>query len=120
MPRKKNSKRISLLLFALTLSSCTSVKLTDNEWCGDLGSLGASCFHTLSDDSRDVEKAKWDEERVGMLCTNSDSFANWKAAILKLCKETKMCTYEQKEMIEKLSARVESFKNRPKKHQKGS
>jgi hypothetical protein len=59
-----------------------------------MGSLGASCFNTLSDQSRDIEKAEWDAERLDMVCTKAEYFANWKAAILKLCKKTKICSYE--------------------------
>lgn len=73
-----------------------------------MGSAGASCFHTLSDESRDIDKSTWDEERFGMVCTKAENFANWKAAILKLCKASHGCTYEDRRMINEFAARVQS------------
>lgn len=77
-----------------------------------MGSEGASCFHTLSDESRDVSKAIWDLERFGQLCTKPENFANWKEAILELCHQTKQCTFEQKKTLDELMSRVESFQRR--------
>jgi len=92
------------------LSSCSQVKLNDNEWCGDMGQQGASCFNTISDNSRDIEKEEWDKERFGMLCTKAESFANWKQAILKLCKLAgKRCKYDVKKKIIKFNDKVLSF-----------
>lgn len=73
-----------------------------------MGPLGASCFHTLSDDTRDLDKATWDQVRVGQVCTEAASFANWKAAILKLCKVTHGCTYEEKQRLITFVDRVEA------------
>lgn len=72
-----------------------------------MGPYGASCFHTLSDESRDIDKTTWDAERVGQVCTDSSSFANWKAAILKLCKANRSCTYQQKQALRAFVERVE-------------
>lgn len=87
----------------LGLTSCARVAIKDAEWCADQGDFGAQCFNTISDKERYIEKEAWDEIRFGMLCTSSDSFANWKAAIKKLCSVNKnLCTYEEVETLEKL------------------
>gem|GEM_PF-5512937 len=72
-----------------------------------MGELGASCFHTLSDKERDVSKPEWERQRVGMICTSSDSFSNWKEVILKFCAESRKCTYEMEQEVKKFSSRVE-------------
>lgn len=74
-----------------------------------MGELGATCFHTLSDGMRELEKEQWDRERVGQLCTTSESFANWKAAILKLCEETKRCTYEEEKLLQEIDKRFQAL-----------
>jgi len=77
-----------------------------------MGQQGASCFNTISDDSRNIEKDAWDKERFGMLCTKSDSFANWKEAIQKLCKLAgKRCKYDIKKKIIEFDNKVISFVN---------
>lgn len=102
-----------LLVFSLGLSNagCTSIKIADAEWCGDGGKFGANCFHTLSDPSRDLTKEQWDAERFGQLCTHPDNFANWKAAILKLCDETHLCSFEVKEKINAFVKKTDKFQS---------
>ena len=105
-----NLKKGFVSLFLLSLSSCSQVKIKDSEWCGDAGQFGASCFKTLSDNTRDIEKAKWDEERFGMICTKAENFADWKASILKLCQMAgKRCKYDVKNKVIRFNERVESF-----------
>lgn len=77
-----------------------------------MGQEGAACFNTLSDLGRDIPKEQWDDERFGMLCTGSESFANWKAAILKLCDDTGRCDYEVKKAIQRMEQKLDSFKLR--------
>lgn len=60
-----------------------------------MGELGASCFNTLNDKTRDIEKAQWDEERFGMLCAKPSVFADTKRTILQLCEAYKKCVYDQ-------------------------
>jgi predicted phage-related endonuclease len=92
-------------------AGCAQVHVKDGEWCGDAGEDGASCFHTLTEETRDVEKKQWDEERLGMLCTRSENFANWKTAIEQLCNKMKgLCTYETREMLQDFFNRVEKVK----------
>jgi hypothetical protein len=100
-------------LFAFLLNSCAKVEIKNAEVCGDLGSDGASCFNTLNDDSRDIPKESWDSERFGMLCTSSDNFANWQAAILKLCTAARnRCTFDTKKKIIELREKLDAHNER--------
>ena len=94
------------------LSSCSHVEIKDEEVCGDMGSLGAACFNTLTPGTRDIPPEQWADERFGKLCFSSDAFADWKSAIEKLCSKTKRCTYKMKEEIRAISERVEAFQQR--------
>jgi hypothetical protein len=80
-----------------TTVSCARVKVTDTEWCGDMGESGAHCVRTLSKKERSVSKEVWDEARVGQVCTTSEAFAEWKANQLKLCSGLGRCDYEEVE-----------------------
>jgi hypothetical protein len=101
-----------LFLFALTVS-CVGVDIKDAEVCADAGSEGAMCFHTLSDEARDISKIQWDEERFGMICTKAENFAEWKALILKLCRDSKgKCNNEVKSRVTSFSSRVENTRSR--------
>ena len=87
------------MLLSFALSSCSRVKIKNHEWCADLGDMGADCFQTLSDEKRYPEKEQWDKERFGMLCTSSDTFADMKEIILKLCQVSKKCDYATRQAI---------------------
>jgi hypothetical protein len=107
--QKKNFKSAWLLLFALMFSACGRVQIKNSEWCGDMGDLGASCFNTLSDDSRQLSKEQWDRERFGQVCTQGENFSDLKSAIEKLCFMTKRCTQAQKKIIEELGMKIDEF-----------
>lgn len=94
----------------MLLSSClTSVKIKDSEWCGDMGSEGASCFTTISGQSRDIPLREWEEDRFGMICGSPEAFLDWRTAIEKLCNKNKKCLYETKKKLSKLDSGLESF-----------
>lgn len=97
---------LEILLIFVALSNCTTIELQNSEWCGDKGALGASCFHTLSDDSRSLLKSDWDKERIGMVCTKAESFGEWKKVLLKLCDETGYCTYKIKSTADQLEKKA--------------
>lgn len=102
--RRKSLKTLLGIWLVLTLSNCAQVKIKDAEWCGPYpDKSGASCFNTLSDDSRDLDASQWDATLYSvdqpMVCTSSDSLANWKAAILKFCSKSKLCTFEFKKKV---------------------
>lgn len=82
------------------LLSCAKVEIKDAEFCGDMGDDGAVCYHTLTTESREIDKVNWDVERFGQICTSAQTFAEWKATIEKLCSASKRCTYEEQQMIE--------------------
>lgn len=93
-------KYISLLLL---LCACSSIPIYDAEWCADKGPMGAVCFHTLtSDKDRVISKADWDsmslppndKQRFGQVCTQAETFAQYKASISKLCALSKACIYQ--------------------------
>lgn len=102
----KNSKKLLLILLSLSISSCAHVVIKDSEWCADNGDSGASCFHTLSEKSRDISKEEWDHERVGQICAKPDVFADLKSALLQLCLKNKRCSFEAIEKIEAFGDRV--------------
>lgn len=107
--RSKNLFVFGLLL----LSGCASVRIPDTEWCGDMGKEGAACFHTLTDDERDIPKAEWDDYRFGQVCTTNNNFAAIISALEKLCsKAGKRCTYYTKQAIRELSAKALVFEAR--------
>lgn len=64
-----------------------------------MGELGASCFNTLNDNTRDIDKPEWDEQRFGMICGTAEVFADSKRTILQLCKAYKKCRYDDKSKI---------------------
>lgn len=74
-----------------------------------MGELGASCFNTLNDDSRDLEKSAWDKERFGQVCTSPENYTHIKSTIEKLCWKNKKCTYEQKQILKRLTRNLEKF-----------
>ncbi len=101
----------TLLIFGcVILSSCGMVRIGNHEVCGDKGPLGATCFRLVSDDSRKLSHAEWEQERFGQLCMKAEAYANLKAALLKLCGRTKNCTFEEREQIKALGMRVNKFK----------
>lgn len=100
-------KKSWLILSIFILSGCAHVTIHDHEWCGDLGELGASCFHTLTTETRQLDKPTWDAERFGDVCAKAEAFADLKTAVLKLCKQTKSCTYEEKQRLNAFSEHLE-------------
>jgi hypothetical protein len=107
----KKQKSVFVLLFVFLLNSCAKVPIKNSEWCGDLGSEGASCFNTLNDNSRDISKEEWDQERIGMICTKPQTFQELQSAILKLCKASKRCTYENKKIIFNFIKNIEAIED---------
>lgn len=108
MKHLKKHAKLLVILFIFTLSSCSSVPVYNSEFCGDLGKAGATCFHTLSENTRNIAKADWDRvsplkegearnpnERFGMVCAQPEVFMDWKASIEKLCRITKKCIYKR-------------------------
>ena len=106
-----------IILALLSMTSCAHVPINDHEWCGDEGSLGATCFHFLTAQTRDLDKETWDNMRFGQICTNDPegqlgaTFADIKATIEKLCSISKgACVYPPTSTsIRAFFQRVEEF-----------
>lgn len=79
----------------------------DQEWCGDMGPQGASCFHTLTNESRMLNKVEWDDLRFGNLCTRPETFAELKAVVEKLCHKTGNCIYQAQ--VKKIAAEAKKL-----------
>ena len=90
---------LGLVLFiGMVLSACsTPVEIRDSEWYGSRGFLGADAFHTLTTDSQELSYpewlAKWNDLDHPIVCTSSDTFADWKNVIEKLCSAKGRCKY---------------------------
>lgn len=83
----------SFISTALLLSSC-GVSIKNERWYGDVGSQGAIYFETLSSTQGTLSKPEWDQMRVGMACTTTDTLSEIKKEIEKLCSVTR-CNYEK-------------------------
>lgn len=68
---------------------------------------------TLSDETRSLTVEEWNVERFGKVCTAPDSFGNWKASILKLCRLAgNRCTFDTKKKIIIFSGKIQGFADR--------
>lgn len=99
--KKKSLKQSFVILLGLTLSACAGVKVKDAEFCADMGPLGASCFHSLSEGERDIPYDVWRKLEVGkdhafgMICTQPENYKEWKSTVLKFCSRYRgVCRYE--------------------------
>ena len=101
--------KVLVLIIALTISGCAAVTIHDIEICGDEGFQGATCDHTLTTATRDVQKAAWDAERVGMLCMKSSDFAGLKADAEQLCNDDENCTYSTAVQARMISAKLDAL-----------
>lgn len=106
---------ITMVLF---LCSCARVKIEDQMWCGDAGTQGAFCYHTLADGETIIPQPDWDDMRFGQICTadppgdKGRTFAQIKTWIEQLCSFSKRCTYpDVKKMLQFLD-RAERFGRR--------
>lgn len=101
-----------LILFAASLPKCGTITIHNAEWCGDRGNEGASCFHTNTEDFRRLNKAEWDAERFGQLCTKSENYADLEAALQKLCEKTNSCNFteDERQKIENFFSKIRQFR----------
>lgn len=97
---------VQLIALLSVTVSCGSVTVFDKEVCADLGVAGAHCARTLADPPkrRDIEKAKWDSERIGWMCMRAEDFSDAEDAIDSLCRTSNLCNYETKEQLAKFKA----------------
>jgi len=108
MLKSKNIKKLCVILFiTAVISGCATVEIKNQEFCGDMGSMGATCFKTLTDDTRDINKTDWDNERMGMICESPEVFADWKGLIMKLCHKSRACRYQAEKMLSRFFTNIE-------------
>ena len=88
----------------LLLPSCTSVTLTDSIWCGSLGPLGATCFHSMTTDTESLTLQQWaqvwDNLDNPQVCTSASTLAEWKQDIEELCSYEQDCTVDVQEAVD--------------------
>lgn len=82
-----------LSLFLLVFCGCTQIQISDDTFYADKGPLGAVEIHTLTAGTTDISPAQWNNLRFGMICTDENTFAKWKADIETLCSYTSECDY---------------------------
>ena len=107
----KNLKNVLVILLGLSLISCGQIVIKDQVHCGDTGPLGATCFHTRSDETQDLSPAEWQEFRFGKICTDATNYTDNIAIIQKACRACKCCTYDAKKQIIQFKEKVMLFKN---------
>jgi hypothetical protein len=99
MKRKKLNKN-SLLLLSLLLSlvtSCASIREIDKPICVEINLSKAFCTYTISnkdffiDDDNHYNGKTWFEMRPAMVLVPPESWAAFKAYIIKQCKKNKNC-----------------------------
>lgn len=101
MKQSKSLKIVCAISFSFLISSCVNIKNT--EWFGYMADDGAISFNTLDDGSRYLTKKEFDEmcAQEGCIVGTSHTFAYWKGLIIKLCKVTKRCSYDDFKSLEK-------------------
>lgn len=97
------------ILLLILFSGCSSIIIPDQEFCGDAGPLGATCFTTLSNQTRDITPEEWEPERFGMICSKAETYATNVAIIQKACRLCKCCSYDAKKQILKFKEQVMYF-----------
>jgi hypothetical protein len=82
-----------------------------------MGSQGATCFHFLTNEVRDIPKAQWDNMRFGQICTNDPAddlgatFSDWKKTIEDLCSLHDNCDYQVRAAMELLNQKINALKS---------
>lgn len=93
----------------LLLNNCAQVEIKDAEMCADFGADGASCVHSMTTETRDIDKINWDIERFGEICVKAEAIADWKAELEELCSISGRCTQAQKAALNNFFARIDSL-----------
>jgi hypothetical protein len=116
-------KSILFIIMVIFLSSCASsishapVLVHDVEFCTDLGSRGAICTTTLSHSRREISAQAWGMQRIGMICTDSEGFAQTFATQEQLCTQLEVCDYETQQKIIGLNNEMKMLARRGKRIQ---
>lgn len=86
------------------------MKLRDERFCGDKGPYGAKCFWDLSGKEESYTPSEWKALRYGWICSSPETFADRQAALLKFCKDTNRCSYEEVQEIERYGEMLRRLK----------
>lgn len=106
-------KILKLVVVSFILSACSKIPIKDIEMKWDAGERGAFVTHLISDEEREIPKPEWDRLRIGHACLSEEDIGWALATIEKACGELKkLCDFETKEKLVKLSARVERAKKK--------
>lgn len=93
----------------LLVLSC-AVPIKNQRWFGDVGPGGAVWFETLTSAHGQIDKPTWDQMRIGMACTTTDTLAEIKSEIEKLCSSAP-CDYEKvQSVLGKFQQNLDSIK----------
>lgn len=96
-----------LISSSISLVECTTTHITDIEACGDKGSLGGHCAHTLTNETRNLNKHDWDAMRFGWICMSPEDFTNTETEIAQLCNSnSKLCDYRTKTLLRDILFRM--------------
>lgn len=99
-----------LIVLSIGIGSCGTIEIFDREVCADLGEIGARCGHTLTDEKRNVEKEAWDEERIGMLCMDSEAYTDAETALDQFCEAyPALCSYKNRKTLKGFLERMQTL-----------
>lgn len=88
-------KNLSKVLLALSLSSCASIKVPNSKVCADLSNDRGYCVTTLTLEESIVDGQEWADFNKRALKMSPESYGEIKAVLLKLCKKSKDCDFNE-------------------------
>lgn len=92
---KRSSKKISVVLYAFSLTACSHLVIRDQLWCVNYPDGSAHCESTLSAKSFNLDKQTWDKKRVGMVTTHVETLKDIKVLIKQACSELRCIVDKQ-------------------------
>ena len=94
----------------LLLNACVQVPITDSMWCGSLGASGASCAHTLTDQTQQMSLQEfavwWNDLSNPKVATTLAALTELKADLEKLCTFSGDCSVQTQTAVEAAYAKV--------------
>lgn len=111
-PQKIKSIKLLIVTISILLAGCKNlpVDVYDKEVCGDLGSDGARCNHTLVENTRNLSKDEWDKLRSdeGWMCMSANSFIETEATLEQLC-DKNGCDYKTMQLIKQFKTQIKEI-----------
>ncbi len=90
-------KNLLKTLLILAISSCASIKIPDEEVCGQIAQKHGYCARIVSSATRDVYGTEWDQMVRRGLIIQPEAYGRLKAMLLSLCKKSKKCNIQEVE-----------------------